>query len=203
MKRKDSRNNSDSSDAATNPLTAALDLQAWCARRGWSFCFIGGIAIQRWGEPRFTKDADMTLLTNISDDAEFADALLAEFEPRYPDMREFALRSRILLLRHASGVPLDIALGALDFERRSVARASAWEVRPGQKLVTCSAEDLLVHKVFAGRPLDWKDAEGIIARQGKSLNRPQVFAELEVLAEFKETVDFISPLQRLFREILG
>ena len=31
----------------------------------------------------------------------------------------------------------------------------------------------------------------------------QIFAELEVLAEFKETVDFISPLQRLFREILG
>ena len=84
-----------------------------------------------------------------------------------------------------------------------MARASMWTIRAGQQLMTCSAEDLLVHKVFAGRPLDWKDAEGIIARQGNKLNRSQVFAELEVLAEFKETVDFISPLQRLFREILG
>ena len=32
----------------------ADDLQSFCQVRGWRFCFIGGIAIQRWGEPRLT-----------------------------------------------------------------------------------------------------------------------------------------------------
>jgi len=46
-----------------NPIfAAAYDLQTFCERAGWSFCFIGGIAVQRWGEPRFTQDADLTLL---------------------------------------------------------------------------------------------------------------------------------------------
>jgi hypothetical protein len=47
-----------------NPLfEAASRLQQFCSDQKWSFCFIGGVAAQRRGEPRFTKDADLTLLT--------------------------------------------------------------------------------------------------------------------------------------------
>lgn len=35
-------------------LAAAWGLQEFCEFRGWQFCFIGGIAVQRWGEPSFT-----------------------------------------------------------------------------------------------------------------------------------------------------
>jgi hypothetical protein len=44
-------------------LEAALELERFCGAKGWRFCFIGGIAVQRWGEPRFTADADLTLLS--------------------------------------------------------------------------------------------------------------------------------------------
>lgn len=203
MNPEDSRSSNDSSDEATDPLRAARELQAWCGTQGWRFCFIGGLAVQRWGNPRFTKDADMTLLTEIHNDAEFCDALLARYAPRYPNMREFALRSRVLLLVGDGGVPIDIALGALDFERRSVARATPWTIEWGATLLTCSAEDLVVHKAFASRPLDWSDVEGIVARQGRKLNQAQIFSELEQLQEFKETVDLLSPLHRIIREVLG
>jgi hypothetical protein len=43
-------------------FAAALDLQGFCDKRGWRCCFIGGLAVQRWGEPRMTRDADLTLL---------------------------------------------------------------------------------------------------------------------------------------------
>lgn len=46
-------------------LEAAFQLQAFCAARSWRFCFIGGIVIARWGEPRTTADADLTLLTPL------------------------------------------------------------------------------------------------------------------------------------------
>lgn len=46
-----------------NPIfAAALEVQAFCRERGWRFCFIGGLTVQRWGEPRLTQDVDMTLL---------------------------------------------------------------------------------------------------------------------------------------------
>lgn len=44
-------------------LAAAGELQRFCERQGWRFCLIGGVAVQRWGEPRFTQDVDLTLLT--------------------------------------------------------------------------------------------------------------------------------------------
>ena len=37
-------------------LAAAAEVEAFCRRQGWSFCFIGAIAVQRWGAPRFTHD---------------------------------------------------------------------------------------------------------------------------------------------------
>jgi len=32
-------------------LQAGKELQSFCDANGWRCCFIGGIAIQRWGEP--------------------------------------------------------------------------------------------------------------------------------------------------------
>jgi hypothetical protein len=37
-------------------LAAAADVQRLCQRHGYDFCFIGGVAVQRWGKPRFTVD---------------------------------------------------------------------------------------------------------------------------------------------------
>jgi len=50
-------------------------------------CFIGGIAVQRWGEPRFTADADLTLLTGVGGEEKFIDPLLSHFRPRRSDAR--------------------------------------------------------------------------------------------------------------------
>src|SRR6202041_3153403 len=47
---------------------AAADLQAFVGGEGWPFCIIGGLAVQRWGVQRATRDADMTVLTNFVND---------------------------------------------------------------------------------------------------------------------------------------
>ena len=41
---------------------AALAAQHACEELGLQFCVIGGVALQRWGEPRFTADADLSVL---------------------------------------------------------------------------------------------------------------------------------------------
>lgn len=44
---------------------AAAELQSICEAHGWRFCFIGGVALQRWGEPRETADVDPEMLSEL------------------------------------------------------------------------------------------------------------------------------------------
>jgi hypothetical protein len=126
------------------------------------------------------------VLTGLGNEERFADALIGAFATRRHDAREFALRHRVLLLiRTGSGVDVDVAFGALPFEERSIQRASPWVWTAETSLITCCAEDLVVHKVFAGRDLDWSDVERILTRQHDKLNLSQIREELQPLLELK------------------
>lgn len=185
-----------------NPLfAAALDLQHFFEARQWRFCFIGGLAVQRWGEPRLTLGVDCTLLTGFGHEAGYIDALLAAFAGRVDKPREFALSHRVLLLYGSSNVPLDIALGAMPFEERSIERASAFDIGDGRSLLTCSAEDLIVFKAFAGRERDWLDIETIIVRQRQALDLGVIRHELIPLLDLKEDADAEARLRRLVTKI--
>jgi hypothetical protein len=166
-------------------FAAALELQRFCESQEYRFCFIGALAVQRWGDPRATQDADLTLVTGFGGEEAFISALTKQFRPRRPDAAEFALRSRVLLLLASNDVPIDIALGGLPFEERTVKRASPWQIKPGMKITTCSAEDLIVHKAFANRGQDWPDIERVLIRRGKGLNINLILEELRPLLELK------------------
>ena len=145
-----------------------------------------------------TVVADATVLTDWSRDEFVTDLLVGSpFLPRLADAREFALRNRVLLLKNAKGTHVIVALGALEFENRSAMRSSLWTLSENAKLRTCSAEDLLVHKTFAGRTRDWTDIEGILQRQGTKLDLDLVCAELKPLLELKGTPEAMDRLAAL------
>lgn len=78
---------------------AARELQTLLDTRGWRFCFIGGLAVLRWGEPRFTRDVDVTLLCPFgSEDEASALVLGSGYAGRISDAAEFARRNRVLLV---------------------------------------------------------------------------------------------------------
>jgi hypothetical protein len=157
---------------------------------------IGGIALQRWGEPRETVDVDLTLLTGFGGEGPFIEILLNQFEPRIENAAEFAGANRVLLLRAPSGVGLDIALGGLPFEESVVARSTAFMFPGDARLRTCSAEDLIVLKSFASRPKDWLDVEGVLIRQAGRLDWPYIWSQLKPLAELKEAPEILVELDK-------
>lgn len=179
-------------------IKLSLNIQEICEAHQWPFCIIGGVAIQHWGEPRFTKDVDLTVLTGFGGEEVIVGELLKHFQPRIPDAGVFALKSRVLLLHDSAGIGIDVALGALPFEEAAVRRATKIEVYPDTHLRLCTAEDLIVMKAFADRPLDWNDVKGIIIRQGKEkLDWRYVFEHLTPLAELKEQPDIITRLRQM------
>ena len=105
----------------------ASEVQSFCQVRGWRFCFIGGIALQRWGEPRLTADIDLTILTGFGHEAQYIEELCSVFAGRFPDAADFARQSRTLLLQSERGIPIDISLGALPFEERVIERATFYQ----------------------------------------------------------------------------
>jgi hypothetical protein len=178
-------------------LDSAREIQDFCDGCGWRSCFIGGIAVQRWSQARVTRDVDLTLLTGFGDESSFISSLLAHYAARTADAAQFALKSRVLLLKSASGIGIDISLGALNFENLVVERATPFEFAPGLMLRTCSAEDLMVMKLFASRAIDIRDAEGIAVRHDKTLDWRYIEEQLGPLAEAKEDPEILRQLVRV------
>jgi hypothetical protein len=77
-----------------------------------------------------------------------------------------------------------------------VNRASEFTYPPGVSLRTCSAEDLIVMKAFAGRGQDWVDVERIIVRQTGRLDWAHIREQLAPLAELKGEPEIVEQLER-------
>lgn len=182
-----------------NELVAtAAELQSLMIRHGWKGCFIGGLAVQAWSEPRYTKNVDLTLLTGFGGEEPFIDLLLLHNTPRRTDAKDFALMNRVLLLQDSNGLGIDIALGALPFEEEAVERTELVEATPGLMLRFCTAEDLIVMKAFASREQDWRDVRMTIVRSGAgALDWNYIQRQLKPLAEAKEAPEIMDQLEAL------
>jgi len=176
---------------------AGARLQEFLLARQWKFCFIGGIALARWGALRVTDDLDLSLLTGFGREQDFVEPLLARYAARTPNASEFAVRSRVLLLQSDEGFGVDIALAALPVEERIIARASPFPYLPGVELITCSAEDLVVLKAFANRPQDVIDVQSVVARQQGRLDWNLIDDELTPLVELKEEPEILEWVRKL------
>jgi len=167
--------------------------------RRWEICIIGGLAVQRWGEPRTTMDVDLTLLAEWGKEEGYVNEILNRFQSRIPDGHTFALTRRVLLIRASNGKDVDISLGALPFEAGMIRRATQVEFAPGFSLPCCTAEDLFIMKAFAARPRDWVDAESVMVRQ-TNLDKDYVLNHLADLCALKEAPDILAHAKRLLME---
>lgn len=185
-----------------NPLfQAGLEFQQFIQERKWRFCFIGGMAVIRWGEVRITQDVDLSLLSGFGNEDTFVDSLLSQFKSRISDAEEFALTNRVLLLLASNGVAVDISLAGLPFEQEMIERATLYSYAPDCSLITCSAEDLVVLKAFANRGRDWLDIEGVLVRQATGLDFEYITDRLTPLCELKDAPEIIEKFHHLVDEI--
>jgi hypothetical protein len=90
-------------------------------------------------------------------------------------------------------VSLDVSLAATPFEEDVMDRASSWRDIEGVPLVTCSAEDLVIYKLVAGRPGDIQDVIGIVGRQAQKLDAARIRHWGAQFAELKEDPDLLRP----------
>jgi hypothetical protein len=52
---------------------AAWEMHQYLTRKRIPYVIIGGIAVQKWGRPRLTKDVDLTIAVPIEETEKFID----------------------------------------------------------------------------------------------------------------------------------
>lgn len=135
------------------------------------FMLIGGQAVLLHGEPRLTQDVDVTLGVGPS---RLEDVLTlcseARLDPLPEDPGDFVRSTFVLPARDtATGIRVDLIFSTTRYEGRAIERAERVAVG-GAEVPFATAEDLIVHKLFAARPRDLEDAAGVVRRKGPELD---------------------------------
>lgn len=135
------------------------------------FVVIGGQAVLVHGEPRLTQDIDLVVAASpdrLGDVLAVCSA--ADLSPLPSDVKAFVSDTFVLPAEdRTSGIRIDIVFSATPYETLAIGRAEMIDVG-GTLVPFVSAEDLVLHKLFAGRPRDLEDAAGVARRKGDDLD---------------------------------
>ena len=129
------------------------------------YMIIGGQAVLLYGEPRLTEDVDVTLgadrdaLSHVLDLTE--DMALS---PLVDDPGPFVAETMVLPCADTdTEVRVDFVFSFSPYERQALERVRRVEL--GNASVRFAApEDVIIHKLVAGRPRDREDVKGILAK---------------------------------------
>jgi predicted nucleotidyltransferase len=132
---------------------------------GLPYMVIGGMAVLVYGEPRLTKDIDITL--GVDGDALPQVLRMAErldLQVLVDDPEQFISSTMVLpLLDAITGLRVDMMFSWSPYERQAIQRARRVEMG-GAKVSVASLEDLVIHKVIAGRPRDLDDVVNVLLK---------------------------------------
>jgi hypothetical protein len=135
------------------------------SRSNLPYMIIGGQAVLLYGEPRLTRDVDVTLGVNID---RLHDLLTVVKElslnPIPNDVESFVKQTMVLpTLDEPTGVRVDFIFSFTPYETDAIKRARKITIM-GQEVCFASPEDLIIHKIFAGRPRDLEDVWSVILK---------------------------------------
>lgn len=129
------------------------------------YMVIGGQAVLIHGEPRFTKDIDITMeITpqNLQQVLEVVKHLGLKILVK--DVEKFVEDTWVLpTLDERSGIRVDFIFSFSTYEKTAIERAVKIEIN-GYPVKFASVEDLIIHKIFAGRPRDIEDVRKILLK---------------------------------------
>ncbi len=185
----------------TPQFEAAWEVCHFLQQNHLPYAVIGGIAVQYWGEPRFTHDVDLSIATPLEEGSSpLVELITRHFVSRVENPLDFARQTRMLLITAHNGVFVDISLALPGYEDDVFNRAIVYSLETDKAIRLCSAEDLIIHKAVAGRPQDITDIEGVILRQKRKLDATYIRSWLAQFAEILGNPEIEARFERLYRK---
>lgn len=135
------------------------------ARHDLPYMIIGGQAVLLYGEPRLTRDIDITLGVNIdSCDRLLKAATELSLKPLAEDMESFVRQTMVLpTVDETTGIRVDFIFSYTPYETGAINRSKKVRIMD-QEICFAAPEDLVIHKIFAGRPRDMEDVRTVLVK---------------------------------------
>jgi len=132
---------------------------------GLPYMVIGGQAVLLYGTPRLTKDIDITLGVNI-DELKTALKVIEDLGLKLipDDPEDFVKKTFVLPAKDMiTGIRVDLIFSFTPYEKQAIERAKPVYF-DDTAVMFSSVEDLVIHKIFAGRPRDIEDATVVMLK---------------------------------------
>lgn len=129
------------------------------------YMVIGGQAVLLYGEPRLTKDIDITLGVGV-DQLDRMKTIVDRLDLKFLTERvdDFVKETMVLpVIDQKSGIRIDFIFSFSPYERQAIERAR--DIPFGRTRVKfASLEDVVIHKMIAERPRDLEDVQSILLK---------------------------------------
>jgi Nucleotidyl transferase AbiEii toxin, Type IV TA system len=161
---------------------------------------MGGIALSFWKHPRFTQDVDLLVEVEDADVAKIVNSLtVAEIRPkRQPPLLTLGPHRLVQFLYEPPGsffcLQIDLLLAQSKYQKLCLQRRIPARL-PGANLeiAVLSCEDLILHKLMAGRVIDRVDVAFLIRANQSSL-------DIQYLLSWSNSLNLRSELQEIWPE---
>jgi hypothetical protein len=151
-----------------------------------------------YGEPRLTRDIDVTLGVN----AEYLDELLTvarelSLKPIPENIKLFVQQTMVLpTLEETTGIRVDFIFSFTIYEIEAIKRVRKIAIL-GQEVRFASPEDV-IHKIFAGRPRDIEDVRSIILKN-LDIDAQYIRKWLKEFDKSSDKKDFLKTFEKVLK----
>lgn len=129
------------------------------------YMIIGGQAVLLYGEPRLTKDIDITLGIDVGQAQKILNTMdKIHLKPLPEKILEFINKTFVLPTEETTEkIRIDFIFSTTDYEKAAIKRSVRIKIRD-QYVNFAAIEDLIIHKIFSGRPKDIEDIKAVLLK---------------------------------------
>lgn len=166
------------------------------------YMVIGGQAVLVYGRPRLTRDIDITLGIDTDGFARVEKTckkLKLKMLPPKPE--DFAKDTRVLPAEEPkSKIRVDFIFSFSEYERQAIKRAKRVTIE-NYAVRFASCEDVIIHKMVAGRAVDEEDARSILVKNRNSIDFEYIKKWLSEFAKISEHQEIVERFNRLLKTV--
>lgn len=165
------------------------------------YMIIGGQAVLLYGRPRLTRDIDITLGIDTNDFARLSsvcEGLALRILPESPS--DFVRQTGVLPAEDPeSRIRVDFIFSFSEYERQAIDGAKR-VIMDDYPVRFASCEDIIVHKMVAGRAVDIEDVRHLLAKNREQLNYDYLRRWLSEFSAVPEYEQILESFEHLLNE---
>ena len=165
------------------------------------YMIIGGQAVLVYGRPRLTRDIDITLgidTDKLSSIEEVCETL--KLSILVDDPHDFTQRTKVLpTVEPDSKIRIDFIFSFTPYEAQAIKNAKQVPM-DDYPVKFASCEDVIIHKMVAGRAIDEEDIVSILTRNRDAIDFEYIEKWLSEFGKIPEHEGISARFNRLLRE---